>query len=97
MELLVFTFSGGVDLGDETLDGLDFFGATDQDARSRGPCASGSAGAVHVGVGRSRDVVMDDERDGGDVETAGSDVGGHENASFLPGFAGGGSGSNTFG
>ena len=50
----------------------------ERDRAAGAPDAAGAADAVHVDVGRGRDVEVDDVRDRRDVQPAGGDVGGDE-------------------
>ena len=61
---------------DEPANALDFLGGTEEDAGAGFVGAGGAAGAVDIHICCSGEVVVDHEVDGGDVETAGCNVGG---------------------
>ncbi len=76
---------GGFDLGDRLADqffdrqhGLLVGRAHQRDRGAGAAGAAGTADAVHVVVGMMRDVEIIDVADGGNIETAGGDVGSHQ-------------------
>src|ERR1700677_2947527 len=90
----IFQFNARDFLSDETLDGKDVRGVGGDHEREGIAGlfgATGAANAMNVVLGMLGHVVIDDVADVGDVEAAGSDVGGHQNfvaaiAEALQGF-----------
>src|SRR5262249_52477480 len=81
-----FSPSGG-GLADELLDRRDasaVSGRNDGDGGAAASGASGAADAMDVIVGMVRNVEIEDVADGGNVEAARGDVGGHQQRDFVP-------------
>ncbi len=77
----VIAFGGRNVLPDQPFDRGDRFVVERGDDRNRGAGAAGAAGtadAMHVIVGMMRHVEIEDVADGGNVEAAGGDIGGHQ-------------------
>ena len=76
--VLVEGDAGGLEVGEEG----ELGGEEEDEGAAGGAHAGGAADAVDVVLGLVWGVVLDDPVDGGDVEAAGGDVGGEEDALF---------------